>query len=230
MTTDAPPEEAGGDGMPAPASAGFTETPEEIEFELRAAEGAIWTGGRILIGIVAFFFASLAFAYFYLRSANSEELWRPKGVTAPTGTGAAIAVVAVASAAMALYGASRLRRGSKLDWEVAGWTVVLGGLLVIGLQGWQLTTLPFWPGSSGYASCFIAWAIMNMVFVLSGVYWIETLLARAIRLRSAAREEGGTGSDLLLSRLFRANLEACSYYWGMIALVSLFFWLIFYVV
>ena len=65
------------------------ETPEEIAFELRAQEGALWTGGRLLIGIWAFAFAALAFAYFYLRSGNNENLWRPKGVTAPTATGAA---------------------------------------------------------------------------------------------------------------------------------------------
>jgi len=43
----------------------------------------MWTGGRLLIGIFAFLFGSLAFAYFYLRSTNSDDLWRPHGVTAP---------------------------------------------------------------------------------------------------------------------------------------------------
>ncbi len=74
------------------------ETPEEIAFELRAQEGALWTGGRLLIGIWAFAFAALAFAYFYLRSANNEDLWRPGGITAPTATGAAIFAITVASA------------------------------------------------------------------------------------------------------------------------------------
>lgn len=217
-------------GVPV-ASAGFTETPEEVEFELRAAEGAVWTGGRLLIGIVAFFFASLAFAYFYLRSANSEQLWRPKGMTAPTGAGAGIAFVSLAAAALAIYGAARLRRGATLDWEVAGWTAVLGAMLAVALQTWQLTELPFFPGASGYSSCFVAWAIMNIVFLLSGVYWIETLLARSIRLRRAVGSEGGRpGASLHLSRLYRANLDACLYYWGMIGLVSVLFWLLFYVV
>ncbi len=75
----------------------LTETPEEIEYELRAAEGSMWTGSRLLIGIVAFAFASLAFAYFYLRSANNEDLWRPHGVTAPTALGAAIFALTVAA-------------------------------------------------------------------------------------------------------------------------------------
>jgi hypothetical protein len=52
----------GGEHLSSPA--------EELEYELRAQEGSIWTGGRLLIGILAFAFAALAFAYFYLRSVD----------------------------------------------------------------------------------------------------------------------------------------------------------------
>jgi hypothetical protein len=208
----------------------LNETPEEIAFELRAQEGSLWTGGRLVIGIWAFAFAALAFAYFYLRSANNEDLWRPSGITAPTGAGAAIFAVTVASALLAYEGLRRFRSGTSLDWEVAGWTSVLGGLVAIGLQVWQLTDLPFFPGSSGYASCFIGWAILNIVLILTGLYWLETLLARQARLRRALREDGGTAqSTLPVARMFRANLEGCTYYWGFIAVVATFFWVLFYV-
>jgi MFS family permease len=110
------------------------ETPEEIAFELRAQEGALWTGSRLLIGIFAFGFAALAFAYFYLRSANNEDLWRPGGITAPTDIGAAIFAVAVASALLVQFGERRFRINETLDWQVAGWTAVAGGLLAVGLQ------------------------------------------------------------------------------------------------
>jgi heme/copper-type cytochrome/quinol oxidase subunit 3 len=206
------------------------ETPEEIAFELRAQEGALWTGGRLLIGIWTFAFAALAFAYFYLRSANNEDLWRPKGITAPTAIGAAIFAISVAAALLVQFGERRFRENETLDWQVAGWTSVLGGLLVIGLQIWQLTDLPFFPGSSGYASCFIAWAAMNIAVVLCGTYWIETILAREIRLRRAIAQDGGAPSSTLpVARLFRANLNGCTYFWGFIAVVSLLFWLLFYV-
>jgi len=209
----------------------FRETPEEIEYEMRSAEGAMWTGGRLVIGIAAFFFASLAFAYFYLRSTNSDALWRPHKITAPTGTGAAIFALVLASAALNLFGTVRLRRGETLDWEVAGWTGVLGGLVAIGLQVWQFTQLPFFPGSSGYASCFVAWGVMNVALLLAAVYWLETLLARWLRLRRAVSEDGGAlRSTLPVARLFRANLEACSNFWGLVALVDLLFWLLFYVI
>ena len=207
------------------------ETPEEIAFELRAQEGALWTGGKLVIGIWAFAFAALAFAYFYLRSANNEDLWRPGGITAPSGTGAAIFAITVASALLIQYGQRRFRANETLDWQVAGWTAVAGGLLAIGLQVWELTDLGFFPGSSGYASCFLAWAIMNIVFLLSGVYWIETILARELRLRRAMAQDGGApGSTLPVARILRVNLSGCTYYWGFIALVSLFFWVLFYVI
>jgi hypothetical protein len=208
----------------------LNETPEEIAFELRAQEGALWTGGRLVIGIWTFVFASLAFAYFYLRSANNQDLWRPHGITAPTAAGAAIFAITVACAVLNLYGVRRFRSGVALDWEVAGWTSVLGTLLAVGLQIWQLTDLPFFPGSSGYASCLIGWAALNIALLLSGLYWIETLLARQARLRRALLEDGGTAqSTLPAARMFRASMEGCAYYWGFIGVVAALFWVLFYV-
>ena len=206
------------------------ETPEEIAFEVRAHEGALWTGGRLLIGIWAFAFAALAFAYFYLRSSNNQDLWRPGGITAPTGAGAAIFALTVACGFLAIFGERRLRAGQALDWEVAGWVTVLGAIVAVGLQIWQLTVLPFFPGSSGYASCFIGWASMNIALLLAGAYWLETLLARGIRLRRALSEDG-VAPDLNLPapRLFRTNLNGCTYFWGFIAFIGAFFWVLFYV-
>ena len=207
------------------------ETPEEMAFELRAQEGALWTGSRLLIGIFAFGFAALAFAYFYLRSANNEDLWRPGGITAPTAIGAAIFAVSVASALLVQFGERRFRLNETLDWQVAGWTAVAGGLLAIGLQVWQLTALPFFPGSSGYASCFVAWGAMNILLLLSGTYWIETILARELRLRHAMAQDGGApNSTLPVARILRINLNGCTYFWGFIALLATFFWVLFYVI
>lgn len=227
MTTE---RDTSSDSMASEAPA-LIETPEEIEYEMRSAEGAMWTGGRLVIAIVAFFFASLAFAYFYLRSTNSENLWRPHHVTAPTGTGAAVFALVVAGALLNEYGTTRLRQGGTVDWEVAGWTTVLGGLIAIGLQVWQLTQLPFFPGSSGYASCFIGWAVMNIALLLGGLYWLETLLARWLRLRRAIVDDGGPAhSTMPVARLFRANLEGCWTFWAFMAVVNLLFWLLFYVI
>lgn len=206
-------------------------TPEEAAYEMRADENAMFIGTRLMIGIVTFVFASLAFAYFYLRSANNEDLWRPHRITAPTSLGAAIFVVVVAAALVNYFGVQRLKKGLTTDWFVAGWTAVGGGLLALGLQIFELTQLPFFPGSSGYASCFVGWAGINIAFLAGGTYWLETTLARAMRLRRALEEDGGAArSRLPQGRFFRANLENCTYFWGYMAVVSVLFWILFYVV
>jgi len=224
-------DQISGDQPPPHGAPRVQETPEEIEYELRAAEGALWTGGRLLIGVVAFAFADLAFAYFYLRSTNSDDLWRPGGITAPIVTGTCIVAIVVAGAVLNALGTNRLRNRLTVDWEVAGWTVVTLGLVAAGMQIWQMSELPFFPGSSGYASCFVAWGIMNVALLLSGTFWIETLLARSLRLRRAVAQEGGPAqSQLPVARMFRANVEGCTYFWWFIAGVSVFFWILFYVI
>lgn len=215
---------------PRPHTPVLVETSEEIAYELRAAEGATWTGSRLVVGIVAFAFASLAFAYFYLRSANNDNLWRPTGAGAPSDLGAAVFAFTVAAGALAVFGNRRLRSGDSVDWMVAGWLTVTAGLTVCGLQIFELTRLSFFPGSSGYASCFIAWAAMNVVLVLSATYWTETLLARALRLRRALTEEGATSATPPVERLHRANSDGSTLFWGFVAVVGAFFWILFYVI
>jgi hypothetical protein len=209
----------------------FSETPEEREFELRAAVGAYWSGGRLVIGMFTFLFASLAFAYFYLKSNNSGKLWRPDGITAPTGVGWAIFAIVLASALLTIYGQWRMRSGSLLDWEVSGWVAVFGILLAVGLQVWQLTELPFFPGSSGYASCFIGWAVMNIMMLLGGAYWLETDLALSYRLRRIDAGDGSPARSASSSaQLFRANVESCTYFFGFMAVISALFWVFFYLI
>lgn len=203
-------------------------TPEEAAFEVRAAEGALWTGGRLLIAIFAFADAALAFAYFYLRSANSNGLWRPHGVTAPTATGAAIMAFTVAAAVLNYYGIQRLRRGGFIEWEVAAWTVLLGGLIALALQCWELTDLSFFPGSSGYASVFIGWAVMNMGLLFAACYWTETLLVRHVRLKRAHKEEGGDSYAVLMPRVTRINIVSSAHFWIYVGAVGLFFWIFMY--
>lgn len=204
-------------------------TPEEAAYEQRGVEGALWTGGRLLMAIMAFAFAALAFAYFYLRSANNEGLWRPHGVTAPTATGTAIVAFTVAAAVVNFYGIQRLRRGGVIDWEVAGWTAVLGGLIALAFQCWEFTDLPFFPGSSGYASVFIGWSVMNCLLLFAGIYWSETLLVRHYRLRKALAEEGAKDKyEVLTPRVTRINMVSSAHFWVFIAFIGVFFWIFMY--
>jgi heme/copper-type cytochrome/quinol oxidase subunit 3 len=199
-------------------------TSEEREYELRAHIGAYWSGGRLFIGMYTFLIASLVFTYFYLRSSNNGELWRPHHVTAPLGYGWAIAICMLLTAFFAIYGQSRLRRGAVNDWQVAGWTGVATGLLALFFQCWQLSRLGFFPGSSGYASTFIGYAVMNIMTIVASTYWLETTLARSLHLRTA---QGGINPELSNSpagRAFRADVASMTYFQGFMAIsVALLF-------
>lgn len=205
------------------------ETPEEIEFELRAHIGSVWAGGRLFIGIYTFIFASLAFAYFYLRSSNNGELWRPHNVTAPTAFGWTIYSLMLLSAFMAGYGQRRLRKGEVTDWQVAGWVGVASGMLALFLQLWEFHALTFFPGSSGYASTFIGFAVVNVATIGVCTYWLETTLARGLRLTKELNGESPATSKNPSARSFRANVASMTYFFGFIALASTMFLLMFYV-
>lgn len=208
---------------------GHQSLPEEEEYELRAQIGSIWTGGRLFIGMYTFLLASEAFSYFYLRSANNGMLWRPNHITAPTNYGWAIYDLIILAAILAMYGQWRLRKGGVADWQVAGWTGVGAGLLALFLQIYEFTDVPFYPGSSGYASTFIGFAVINIITIFAGTYWLETTLARSLRMR---RELGKDNPELSMhesARMLRANIAAMTYFWGFVALTSTLFLLMFYV-
>lgn len=232
-----------------PADSGYVMTPEEIAFEARGHENALFTAGRLLIGIYAFAVASFAFAYFYLRSTNSEGLWRPHLMNAPTGIGTAVMACTVAATALVAWGLVQLRRGEVLNWTVSGWVGVFVGVVALGLQCWEFTELPFSPGASGYASCVIGWFALNIILLVSGVYWTETMLARHLRQsnveRQAARaaphvESDFGGSDQYLDELttlwrtqrsgrqYLVTVESSVYFWAFIAVVAVFFWVFIY--
>jgi hypothetical protein len=207
---------------------GYEETPEEKEFELRAQVGSLWTGGRLAIGMYVFLLASEAFAYFYLRSSNNGLLWRPDHVTAPTSFGWMIFSLELLTALLVFFGQLRLRKGEVLDWQVAGWIGLGAVLLALFLQIWEFTAVPFNPGSSGYASTFIGWAVINIMTLLFGAYWIETVLARSLRMH---KETGSKFAELTMepsAQLFRANVASMTYFWGFVALSGALFFAMFY--
>ena len=206
----------------------MSNTPEELEFELRAHIGSIWSGGRLFIGIYTFLLTSLVFSYFYLRSSNNALLWRPDHVTAPTSYGWAIYTLTLMTALLAIYGKMRLKKGGVLEWQVAGWTGVAALLVALFLQIYEFTAVPFYPGSSGYASTFIGFCVINIMTIFICLYWLETTLARGLRLD----KEIGVG-NVVVSRdpsaqSFRANVSSMTYFMGFIALASTLLFAMFY--
>lgn len=192
--------------------------------------GAIWTGSRLIIGSTAFLFAGIAFAFFYLKSLDTHGLFDPHGQTASTLVGSLILGAVILSALISNYSILRLRKGFSFDWQVGSVGSLILGLLAVGLQIWELTRLNFLPGASGYAGVYIAFVPVYSGVMFLSMYWLETLIARSIRARKVLAQDGGAGlSKLPMAENFRATVDAFNYFWNFMVLISIIFFIIFYV-
>jgi heme/copper-type cytochrome/quinol oxidase subunit 3 len=178
-------------------------------------ERNMWLAARILAGATIMFFLAFVFAYFYLRSLNTHDMWRPGNVDPPQGYGAAIVILFAASAALLTYAADAARRGR-------GWLAAAGLSLVLGLAGcvvqaFEYAHIGFGPQSGGYASVFIGWTLFFVVVVLPVMYWVEVLLAEGIRNRGS--------SDAHVP----AGIGDAAFFWGLLAAIGVLAWFILYV-
>jgi heme/copper-type cytochrome/quinol oxidase subunit 3 len=195
------------DGRASAAPPNLAEPPELHERNL-------WIAARILAGATILFFLAFVFAYFYLRSFNNNDNWRPSGIDPPGGYGAAIVILFALSAASFGY-AARAARDARPWFGAAGASLALGLAGVI-VQGFEYANLPFTPSDGGYASVFEGWTILFAVFVLPAMYWVETLLANGVRHR-ASRGYVPVG------------LDAAAFYWSLLAGIGVLTWFILYV-
>ncbi len=205
-----------------------SQSPEEREYEMRAFISSIWTGGRLFIGIYTFMLASLVFSYFYLRSSNSGLLWRPDHVTAPRAYGLLIFGFSLVTGILAYVGRKRLVMGSFTDFSVAAWSGVVTGLIALLLQIIELSHLGFYPGSSGYASTFMGFAVMNIISLVISVYWLETTVARGMRIRKEVAGENPEFSSNPRARAFRADVAAMAYFQVFLTLAGALLFAMFY--
>jgi heme/copper-type cytochrome/quinol oxidase subunit 3 len=155
------------------------------------------TAGHLLASATIFFFVSFLFAFFYLRSLDNAGLWRPKGVTPPVGFGTAILLVMVASAVLAWLALGERRAAGPPPSDqarIAAWRLrgaLALGLVAVVLQCIEWATMGFGPASGGYASVFVGWTGLLVVFALGAMYWLETLLATSFRYRGTPTVEPG---------------------------------------
>jgi heme/copper-type cytochrome/quinol oxidase subunit 3 len=209
-------------------SSGPTESAEEREYEFRALISSIWTGGRLFIGIYTFMLSGLVFSYFYLRSSNNGLLWRPDHVTGPRSFGLFVFGLSLATSILAYLGRKRLVAGSFTDFNVAAWTGVTTGLLALLLQILEFSHLGFYPGSSGYASCFVGFCVMNIMTLLIAAYWLETTVARGMRIRKELPGDNPEFSSHPRARAFRADVAAMTYFQLYVALTGALLFAMFY--
>src|SRR5438270_3522598 len=180
--------------------------PEPPEWQPRA----LWVSARLLAGAVSFFFVAFLFAYFYLRSIDSNHNWKIGAVNPSIGLGIAVVLCFVLSAAAFRLGALR-----PADTLLAGVVAIVLALAAIVLQFVEYPIAHFGAASGGYASVFFGWTSLYAVCAVGCMYWIETQVASLSRARreGLARPvaEGVPADDVAL---MRAGLEACSFFWA----------------
>jgi heme/copper-type cytochrome/quinol oxidase subunit 3 len=202
----------------------------------------ILSGAHLWASATAFFFIDFLFAYFYLRSLNNAGMWRPSHVDPSLALGTASTACVVASAAVVWLGLQDQRAARREQWRLKG---ALGLALVvaaIGLQVAEWATQGFGPTEGGYASVYIGWTAMLFLFLIGTLYWLETVLATAIRYRNvpegqhppaghASGDPHREGHDIAdpLS-LVRPQLTAVSFYLQFLALIAVISWIILYLV
>jgi heme/copper-type cytochrome/quinol oxidase subunit 3 len=193
------------------------QTPDDLLAEpAEVHERNLRIGVRVIAGSTIMFFLAFLFAYFYLRSLDSHGLWRPDGVDPPQGYGAAIVSLFVLSAGSAAYAARAARNGRR--WLGAAGFSLLLALVGCIVQAFEYAHLGFGPRSGGYASVFIGWTALVVVFVLAVIYWLETLFAEGLRNRH------GPGPQV------PPGLDEVAFYWQLLAAIGGIAWAILYLI
>jgi heme/copper-type cytochrome/quinol oxidase subunit 3 len=204
---------------------------EEAGFYHEAALNAAWTGSRFAVGGLAFLYGCFSFAYFYLRSVNSSGRWKGSGFHAPQiGYGVTILVLVLLSAVVQYVGLQRIKAGSKSAWQAAAFVALLLGVAAVVVQIIQLLSLPFQPGSSGFSSVFTDTYPVLLVSWLGAMLWLEILVMRVRPLTPMSFvEQPPTYAEAFAVQRFQSSLSAFTLIWNFMAVVTLFFFLLFYV-
>jgi heme/copper-type cytochrome/quinol oxidase subunit 3 len=204
---------------------------EENAFYHEAALNASWTGARLAIGALSFLFGAFAFAYFYLQSANSHQMWMPAGVTLPKmWQGLTIMLLVVISAVIQTAGLQQIKAGKKGPWAISALIALVLGLAAVGMEIDQLVKLSFQPGSDGFASVFTGFYPVALTIWLSAMIWLEILFMRARSIPAIHFvEQPPTYSDAFNVQRFQAALSSFTVVWNYLAVVTVIFWVMFYV-
>jgi heme/copper-type cytochrome/quinol oxidase subunit 3 len=209
---------------------GLDRAAEEAGFYHEAALNAAWSGSRIALGALSFLYGAFVFAYFYLRSVNSSGRWQGSGYHAPPmAYGVVIMALVVVSAAVQYVALQRIKGGAKGAWQAGALVALVLGLAAVALQLTELLNLPFAPGSSGFSSVFTGTYPVLLVSWLGAMIWLEILLMRARPLPGIFFvEQPPTYAEAFAVQRFQSSLSAFTLVWNYLAVVTVFFWVLFY--
>jgi hypothetical protein len=204
---------------------------EEAVFYHESALNASWTGARLAVGGLSFLFGAFVFAFFYLKSINSHNLFYTAASHPQSGIGVTVMILVVASAAVQTLALQRIKAGTKSVWLAGAVVALVLGLVAISLQLWQLASLPFWPGASGFASVFVGFQPVFVAVTFCIMVWLEILIMRCRAIPEISFvEQPPTYAEAFAVQRFQAGLSAFTVVWNYVAVVGFIFWVFFYLV
>jgi heme/copper-type cytochrome/quinol oxidase subunit 3 len=186
-------------------------------------------GARMLAAAQAFALLSFVFAYFYLRTLNSNGDWRPHHVNPSGGVGVAMVVCLLGAGLAYWWGVQRLGDGTETGWRV--WSITS---LVLGVASFVLiivafASISFGPTSGGYASVFVGWNALFGVNLLLVLIWLETLVAQS--LHTHTQEVAPETSDIAAPfEVMRPAGDAFAIVLYIAALFGVIGWVLLYVI
>jgi heme/copper-type cytochrome/quinol oxidase subunit 3 len=215
-----------------PQAPSLTPDQEEAAFYHEAALNANWTGARLAIGSLSFGFGAFIFAFFYLKSLNSHGLWYPAGFKAPSmALGTTIMILVVASAAIQTFGLYQIKAARRSAWLGAATVALLLGLAAVALQLYELASLSFWPGASGFASVFTGTNPVFLTIVFAAMVYLEILIMRARAIPQISFvEQPPTFAEAFAVQRFQSALSGFTVVWNYLAVVAIVLWVLFYLV
>jgi heme/copper-type cytochrome/quinol oxidase subunit 3 len=197
------------------------------------------SAAHLFASATAMFFLAFFFAYFYLRSLNSNGLWHPKHVQPSMTLGTLSAAAWVAGAVVLWLGVRDRRADRRTEWRLKGAAACALGLVAVVLQIVEWLVAGFGPADGGYASVYFGWTAFIVLFGVGALYWLETTLATSIRYRKTLTGSPapghGSGDRYRMEHdiadplaLVPATLEAVGFYWGYFASLVVIAWIVLY--
>ena len=216
------------DVAPPQAEATAFEPIDEDAYVIASIRGSQYTGARLFVALSSMGFGGGVFAYFFLRSINGNGLWRPAGQKVSPFISVAVLALTLVACALYIWSSRRLgrARSAATDWRVA--TTVSIVLLVAAavVQFWGLSRLPFFPGSSGYASVYVAVMPLFALWLLIGAVWAEMLLARSLRVRWILAPVGDNAASGTAAS-FAGSLGGLRVFMGFLSLLVIVLYILF---
>jgi hypothetical protein len=140
-------------------------------------------------------------------------------------------LLVVVSAIAQTLGLQRIKAGRKGVWQIAALGALVLGLAAVALQIYELASVSFWPGASGFASVFTGFCPVYAVIAFCALVWLETLIMRARQIPEISFiEQPPTYAEAFAVQRFQAALSAFTVTWNYLAVVAVVAWILFYLV